>query len=149
MSETSAAPNEPEAAALASKVVFPSDAAIETASMRDFGLGRKDHRPKTCTNHDFYIAVTSSFIRGAKWAMSKINIEPKEQVISPDINKKEISNDMSKKCEKFDQSKTLNEENDMSRCVCDETHIHNCPVHTHLQDEQSAPNEPEVKAQAV
>ena len=53
----------------------------------------------------------------------------------------ESAPDMSQKEEKSDVSKEHVISNDISapECVCGETHLHNCPVHAHLQDEQSAP----------
>ena len=70
-----AALSQVESEALASKVELPTDETIKLAAKKDIGLHREDNRPKTCTNKDFYIAVTSSFIRGAKWALSQVETE--------------------------------------------------------------------------
>lgn len=52
--------------------------AIELAAKKDIGLHRQDNRPKTCTNNDFYIAVTSAFIRGAKYVSENLTLSPRE-----------------------------------------------------------------------
>ena len=108
-----------ESEALASKVVFPTEREINRAIGDMYDSDIQFLENKCCREQaDSYIS------KGIEWLRSQLTLVPKEQVISPDIDKKEISNDM-------------------DNCVCDETHIHNCPVHTHLQ------NEPEVKAQGL
>lgn len=49
---------------------LPSEEQVELAAKKDIGLHRQDNRLKTCTNNDFYIAVTSAFIRGTKYVIA-------------------------------------------------------------------------------